>query len=255
MFAGVIALEDPLREKAKEFIEKLKDLNIKIKLVTGDHKESALSVALRLGITKQMRALTGEEISKMSDKQLSVAIKSHDVFARVLPHQKLRIVKLLKKEGERVAMLGDGVNDAPALAYSDAGFAVETATETAKQAADFILVKKGIERVYEGIFFAKTATLNISKSVGYLLTGSFTITILILLTFLTKNPLPLLPVQILWYNVVTELFTSIPFAFERFEKIRQKNFVSGLLPKPLFKYYVILGVSSAFSAFLFVVLF
>lgn len=216
VFVGLLGFDDAIRSEVPKAIADAERAGVRVIMVTGDHKETAKAVALRTGIVKDdnEEACLGSEIELMSDEELALALSSKKIFARVLPAQKLRIAKLLRAEGETVAMTGDGINDAPALAAADIGLAIGSGTDVAKGAADLILLKDSFSIITAAISEGRRVIDNIKKIVTYLLSTSFSEIILIGGSLVFSAPLPILPTQILWANIVGEGLMSFPFAFE-----------------------------------------
>ena len=186
--------EDPLRKGAKESIHLAKSAGVKTILVTGDHMLTAKAVAQELGIEEE------------------------DVYARVDPAEKMRIIEAWQKKGEVIAMTGDGVNDAPALKKADIGIALGSGTDVAKEAADLILIKDQFSIIPAAIEEGRIIADNIRKVITYMLSGTFTETILIGASILLGWPLPVTALQILWVNLVEDGLPGIALTFEKGEK-------------------------------------
>ncbi|MBI2120021.1 MAG: HAD-IC family P-type ATPase [Parcubacteria group bacterium] len=215
VFGGLIALHDPVRPDAAASIQKAKDAGARVIMATGDYSGTAESVALAVGIAKkEERALTGGDIESLSDSELRAALLEHSIFARVLPHQKQRIVRILQEQGEVVAMTGDGVNDAPALRKANIGIALGSGTEVAKEASDIILLNDDFSVIVGAIEEGRRILANLKKIVIYLLSTSFSEVFIAGAALLAGSPLPLLPGQILFANIVGEGFMNFAFAFE-----------------------------------------
>ncbi len=215
VFVGLLGFEDAIREDVPVAIADAGRAGVHVVMLTGDHAETARAVALRTGIMKTNdEVCVGSEIELMSDEELSLALTSKNVFARVLPEQKLRIAKLLRSQGEVVAMTGDGINDAPALAAADIGLAVGSGTDVAKGAADLILLRDSFSIITAAISEGRRVVGNIKKIVAYLLSTSFGEIILIGGSLAFAAPLPILPTQILWANIIGGSLMGFPFAFE-----------------------------------------
>ncbi len=218
-FVGLIGLKDPLRPEAKEMIEKAKKAGIRPVIVTGDHRLTAKAIAAEIGLrTGAENIYEGEELERLTDEELEKVIGKIDVFARVEPKHKLRIIDILKKKGEVVAVVGDGVNDAPAIKKADVGIALGSGTDVAKETADIILLDDNFKTIISAIEQGRTIFENIKKVVLYLLSDSFTEVILIGGSLLFGLPLPLLPAQILWVNLIEDTFPSLALSFEPMEK-------------------------------------
>lgn len=214
-FGGLVALNDTVRDDVKASILTAKKAGSNVIMMTGDHLGTALAIAREVGIARPTEpGFTGEEVSKMSDKELELALARSHVFARMLPEQKLRIANLLKKKGEIVAMTGDGVNDAPALRNANIGVALGSGTEVAKEASDLVLVDNSFSIIVYAIEEGRRLLDNIKKSVAFLLSTNFSEMVLIGGAMLIGLELPLLPEQILWENVIEGGLLNIVFAFE-----------------------------------------
>lgn len=212
-FGGLIAFSDTIRTDVKEALSTAQGAGIRVLMVTGDHKETARSVAREVGLASEY-ILTGDEVEHMTDDALVCATHEGAIFARMLPAQKLRLVTVLKASGEVVAMTGDGVNDAPALTAASIGLAVDGGTDIAKEAADIILLKSSFAVIVTAVQQGRRALANLRKIIAYLLSTSASEIVLIGGAVVIGAPLPLLPAQILWANIVEEGFMSFPFAFE-----------------------------------------
>lgn len=216
---GFIVFHDPLREDVIDYFKKSKEAFVRTVLVTGDHLSTAKKIAEEVGIlSKNGLILTGEDIEKIDDKEIESIIEKVDVFARVLPHQKMRIARAWQKKGEVVAMTGDGVNDAPALRHADIGVALGSGTEVAKEASDLILLKDNFSTIVSAIKEGRRIMDNLRKIIAFLLSTSFSEIILVLAAVLIGAPLPILPTQILWVNIIGEGFMNFAFAFEPAEE-------------------------------------
>ncbi|MFH1713127.1 MAG: HAD-IC family P-type ATPase [Candidatus Jacksonbacteria bacterium] len=216
-FVCFYGLRDPIRPDVKKMLELTKSAGIKTLMITGDHKLTAGAVAREIGLIETgQKILDSQEMAKMSDEELaSTEIK---VFARVSPQDKLRLVRVLKEQGEIVAMTGDGINDAPALMRADIGVALGSGTDVAKGAADIILLKDDFSILVKAIEEGRVIFDNIRKVVLYLLSDSFSEVILISLSLIFKLPLPLTVAQILWINIITESLPAFAMTMEPKEK-------------------------------------
>ncbi|MBU4480225.1 HAD-IC family P-type ATPase, partial [Patescibacteria group bacterium] len=224
VFVGLIAFSDPIRSNAKSSIQIAIDAGARVIMVTGDNPGTAGKIAEEVGILKKGgNILTGSDVEKMKDKELLEALKTTNVFARMVPSQKMRLSKLLQKNGEVVAMTGDGVNDAPALQSADIGIAMESGTDVAKEASDLILLDGNFSVITYAIEEGRRIIDNLKKIVGYLLSTSFSEIFLIGGSLLVGFPLPILPSQILWSNIVEEGLMNFAFVFEPGEKDLMKR--------------------------------
>ncbi|MEX0652270.1 MAG: HAD-IC family P-type ATPase [Candidatus Paceibacterota bacterium] len=247
-FIGLIAFSDPVRADVKDSINLVKKAGIRIVMVTGDNPETAKQIAIETGIAfSEDEVLTGADIEHLSDTELYAEIKRVPVFARVLPDQKLHIVRVLKDHDEVVAMTGDGVNDAPALQSADIGVAVGSGTEVAKAASDIILINNSFTIITSAIKEGRRIIDNLKKIVSYLLATSFSEIFVIGGALAFGAPLPLLPGQILWANIVEEGFMSFSFAFEKAERgvmsrSPRENISRRILTKPIKKLIAIISI-------------
>jgi P-type Ca2+ transporter type 2C len=213
---GLFAVEDPLRSDAKETIETAQKAGIQIKIVTGDYRQTAEKIATNLGFhIDKNSVMEGEELEKISDTELKKRIMDIVLFARATPHQKLKIVRVLQELGERVAMTGDGVNDAPALKKANIGVVVgSNATEVAKEAGDIILLDSNLKTIVSACKEGRLIFLNIKRAVTYILSNSFTKMMVIFGAMLFNLPFPLTVIQILLVHMVCDGPPDIVLAFE-----------------------------------------
>ena len=228
-FIGMVGMIDPPRQEAKVAVEKCKTAGIKTVLITGDHKITATAIARELGILENDdEAITGQDLENMTDEELEKNVRHYSVYARVSPEHKVRIVKAWQKNGEIVAMTGDGVNDSPALKTSDIGCAMGVVgTDVAKEAADVILTDDNFATIVSAVEEGRRIYDNILKVIQFLLSSNIgEIVVLFLATLLT--PLfanwfgitdithleILLPIHILWINLVTDSLPALALAFD-----------------------------------------
>lgn len=232
-FVGMVGMIDPPREEAKLAVEKCKSAGIKTVMITGDHKITATAIAKQLGILEdESEAITGAELEKMSDEELIKNVRHYSVYARVAPEHKVRIVRAWQANGEIVAMTGDGVNDAPALKNADIGCAMGiVGTDVAKEAADVILTDDNFATVVSAVEEGRRIYGNILKAIQFLLSSNVG-EIIVLFTAIMITPLlakwfeiidisalePLLPIQILWINLVTDSLPALALAVDPAEK-------------------------------------
>jgi len=215
IFLGFIALKDPLRKEAKETINLCVQAGIRPILITGDHKLTAKAIGEEVGLkTKAGNIIVGEELNKVNDKDLKKLVKKIDIYARVSPHHKLRIVKALQDRGEVVAMTGDGINDSPALKAADIGISLGTATDIAKETSDIVLLDNNFKTIVAAIKQGRIIFKNIRKVITYLISDSFSEMTLIIGSLLLNTPLAILPVQILWINIINDGLPHFSLAFE-----------------------------------------
>lgn len=206
IFTGLFGMIDPPREEAKTAIEKCKKAGINVKMITGDHKESAMAIAKELSLLKNETAvITGTQIDNADDSLLKEIVKDTVVYARVSPHHKLRIVKALKMNKEIVGMTGDGVNDAPAVKEADIGIAMGiTGTDVTKEVSDMVITDDNFASIVAAVEEGRGIYENIKKFVHFLLSCNAGEIMVMFFASLFKLPVPLLPVQILWINIVTD---------------------------------------------------
>lgn len=211
---GVLVYTDPIREGVKETLRECQKAGIKVKVITGDYLPTAIAVLRELGLDGGEYSLTGEQLEKMSQEELERAVGGIVLFARINPEQKLKIVQALKDKGEIVAMMGDGVNDAPALAKADVGIVVNEASDVARETADMVLLDSNFATIIRAIEEGRAIFENIKKVILYLLSDAFVEIILIGGSLLLGLPLPVTAKQILWINLAEDTLPSIAFAFE-----------------------------------------
>ncbi|KKR46417.1 MAG: ATPase, P-type (Transporting), HAD superfamily, subfamily IC [Parcubacteria group bacterium GW2011_GWB1_40_14] len=225
-FIGFAVIEDPLRANVKDSLHEMEKAGVNVSILTGDHVLTAQTIGTKLGVfEKGERVLNGEELEKMSDEEFSKVARDIAIYARVLPHQKLRIVSALQAQGEVVAMTGDGINDAPALKKSDIGIAVGGAADVAKEASDIVLLDSNFDTIVAAIKEGRIIFDNIRKATIFLFTDSLGEIVLVggylilsLLGFLPQNMLPLLAAQILWINLAEDSLPNFALAFEKEEQ-------------------------------------
>jgi len=214
VFLGLIGMQDPPRKEVKEAIEKCKAAGIKVVMVTGDHKETAVSVAKELGILEGL-VLTGSELDKMSDEDLEKIVEKVSVYARVSPEHKFRIVRALKKVGHIVAVTGDGANDAPALKEADVGVSMGIrGTDVAREASDIVLADDNFYSIVSAVEEGRAIYDNIRKFIRFMLSVNFNEIFITSLAILAGLPLPLLPLQILWINLLTDSLPALALVFD-----------------------------------------
>ncbi|MCX8085297.1 MAG: HAD-IC family P-type ATPase [Rhodocyclaceae bacterium] len=216
-FLGLVGMIDPPRPRAIAAVRTCHAAGIAVKMITGDHAETALAIARQLGIVGAIggRVLTGRELAALDDAQLTAAVREVAVFARVEPEQKLRLVKALQANGEIVAMTGDGVNDAPALKAADIGIAMGlSGTEVAKEAAAMVLTDDNFATIEAAIEEGRGIYDNIVKFITWTLPTNFGEGLVILAAIAAGTTLPITPLQILWVNMTTAILLGLPLAFE-----------------------------------------
>ncbi|MEI6131949.1 MAG: cation-translocating P-type ATPase [Bacillota bacterium] len=209
---GLIGLMDPPREAVPDAIQICSKAGIRVVMITGDNGTTAKSIASKIGILHSENVITGQELETMSDEELMLRVRDTNIFARVIPRHKMRIVKALKDIGEIVAMTGDGVNDAPALKYSDIGIAMgKRGTGVAKEAADMILLDDNFTTIVETIKDGRRIYDNIKKAIGYVFVIHIPIALIALLAPLLGLPLMLLPIHIVLLELIIDPTCSIIF--------------------------------------------
>ena len=217
VFVGLAGMIDPPRKETKEAIKVCQQAGIRVIMITGDHQLTAEAVANEVGIASKV--VTGEEIDSMDESKLYMTLDEVSIFARVSPQHKLRIVEALKKKGLIVAVTGDGVNDAPALKKADIGIAMGIkGTDVAKEASDMVLLDDNFSTIVNAIEEGRGIFDNIKKFVRYLLRANFAEVGIIAVTLLAGFPLPLLPLQILWINLITDGLPALALSVDPKEK-------------------------------------
>ncbi len=219
-FIGLIGMIDPPREGVKEAVKTCKKAGIKTVMITGDHLETAKAIARDLEILSlNDKAITGQELDKISQKELEKRIKEYSVFARVTPEHKVRIVKAWQKTGAVVAMTGDGVNDSPALKNADIGIAMgKNGTDVAKNASDMILTDDNFVTIVEAVKQGRNIYDNIKKAIHFLISTNIGEIVTIFMGLLLGMESPLLAIQLLWVNLVTDSLPAIGLGLEPAEK-------------------------------------
>ena len=215
-FAGLIGMIDPPREGVEEAVATCRKAGIKTVMITGDHIATAKAIAKDLGILKnQDLAITGKELDKIPQKELEKTISNYSVFARVSPEHKVRIVEAFQKTGAVVAMTGDGVNDAPALKKADIGIAMgKNGTDVAKNASDMILADDNFVTIVEAVKQGRNIFENIKKAVHFLIATNIGEIVTIFVGLLLGMKAPLLAIQLLWVNLVTDSLPAIALGLE-----------------------------------------
>ncbi|TAL70531.1 MAG: HAD family hydrolase [Bacteroidetes bacterium] len=218
IFIGFAGIEDTVRPEAVEAVSKCRNAGIRVVMITGDHAKTAQSVAKTVGIGKgkpKPVAINGVEIDKLTDKELYEKVPDIDVYARVAPHHKYRIVKQLQARGNIVAMTGDGVNDAPALKQADIGVAMGSGTDVAKESAHMVLIDDNFATIVKAVRRGRVVLRNLQHIILYILSTSFGGLLTIATSVAFGFPLPVLPAQLLWINLVTDGTSTFPLAFEK----------------------------------------
>lgn len=257
-FVGFVGMIDPPRESSKPAVMKAKKAGIRVIMITGDHMETARAVGTEIGICVKTMPITGVMLDKMSDEELEDVIKEAEIFARVNPSHKLRIISALKKHNEIVIMTGDGVNDAPALKRADVGVAMGiTGTDVAKEASDMILVDDNFANIIEAVGEGRRIYDNIKKFISYLLSANageiLTVLAIVLLCLIYSDHiiLPILAIQLLYINLVTDTFPALALGVSPGEEdIMERNPrdpSEPLLTKDMMVNIIIFGVLNALA--------
>ena len=219
VFVGLTGMIDPSRPEAKEAIKECKSAGIRPIMITGDYLETGLAIAKDLGIaTSDDEAIMGRELNEMSEAELREIVKEKSVYTRVSPENKVQIVTALKQNGHITAMTGDGVNDAPAIKKADIGIAMGiTGTDVAKNTAEVILTDDNFATIVNAVEEGRIIYSNIKKFVAYLLSCNLGEVLIVLISILMNLPVPLIPIQLLWLNLVTDSFPALALGVERGE--------------------------------------
>lgn len=215
-FLGFLGIQDAIRSDVREIIERSQQAGLRIVMVTGDHLETALYVAKKVGIyTEQTISITGNEFTQLSQQQLLEKLPKITVFARVTPDQKLKIVQWYKQLGKIVAMTGDGVNDAPSLIAADLGIAMGIiGTDVAKKAADLILLDDSFKSIIKAIEEGRHIFYTLQRVTLYFFATNFGEILIVAFSLVLRLPLPFFPAQILWLNLITDGFLDVALSTE-----------------------------------------
>ncbi len=225
---GLVGIEDPIRPNLKKVFEQAYEAGIQVKVITGDYGETARAVMERIGIDLQSdEMVSGKELAELSDEQLVVALKKVQLFYRTTPQQKLRIITSLQSQGHVVAMMGDGINDTPALKKAEIGIVVENATDFSKEIADMVLLDSNFKTIIAAVEEGRNIFENMRKVIAYLLSDAFDALVIILGSLALGYQLPLIPLQILYINFVADGLPDLALAFEKPEHEVMKD-----KPKP-----------------------
>ena len=251
VFLGFVGIMDPPREEVYEAIAKAKEAGIKVIMVTGDHKETAIAIAKEIGLEVEGKlVLTGKELEEISDEELEKIVDNVAIFARVTPSHKVKVVKALKNRGHIVAMTGDGVNDAPALKMADIGIAMGIrGTDVAKEAADLILLDDNFSTIVKAVEEGRIIYDNVKKPIRYLISANIGEVASILLSEIANLPLIFRPAQILWMNLITDSFPAIALGLEPSEpgimSKKPKDIIKELFTLRTMSYAIFIGLIMA----------
>lgn len=213
-FDGLVAVIDPLRPEAKKAIRSAQNAGVTVRMITGDHAETAFYIGKQLGmVTDRAQVFDSRNMNTMSDDELTATLQNVRVFARVVPDQKHRILTILKKNNI-TAMTGDGVNDVPALAGAHIGLAMGSGSSIARDAGDIILLDDNFKTIIDALKEGRSIIGNIRRMLFFLLSTNLSEVMTMIVSLIAGLPLPLLPVQILWVNLVTDSFMVIPLGLE-----------------------------------------
>jgi calcium-translocating P-type ATPase len=216
---GIVGMTDPPRTEAIAAVKQCLEAGIQVKMITGDHVDTAAAIGKQLGLVGQGDVLSGHEIDTLSDDELKQVAAEINIFARSSPEHKLRLVKAIQANGHVVAMTGDGVNDAPALKRADIGTAMgRKGTEAAKDAADMVLTDDNFATLTYAIVEGRTVYDNLKKSILFILPTSMGEALVIIFAIMIGEKLPITPVQILWINMITTVTLALTLSFEPTEK-------------------------------------
>ena len=257
-FKGMVAFIDPIRVEAKKSIEECTEAGIKVVMVTGDHPLTAFAIAKELGLcTKESEVATGKDVEKYRAKgeaEFDKFVSCIKVFSRVTPIDKLDIVNSYKRQGEFVAVTGDGVNDAPAIKTANIGIAMGSGTDVAKETASMIITDDNFTSIVSGVKEGRTAYSNIRKITLFLLSCGMAEVCFFLFSIALGYDIPLLAIQLLWLNIVTDGLQDIALSFEKSEdsimKEKPRNTKESLFSGDLMVEVLILGLTISLTIFL-----
>jgi magnesium-transporting ATPase (P-type) len=219
IFLGIIGIIDPPREEVVQAIKECKTAGVKVKMITGDHAQTAKAIGRDIGIEDYENTVTGQEIQEMSDEELKNIVLDHSIYARTTPEHKLRLVKALQENGLLCAMTGDGVNDAPALKKANIGVAMGIkGTEVTKDASEMVLADDNFATIVNAIKEGRTVYDNIKKALFFILPTNGAESLVLMAAVILGIIMPISPAQILWVNMVTAVTLALSISFEPMEK-------------------------------------
>lgn len=257
-FEGLVAFIDPVREEVTKSISDCKKAGIKVIMITGDHPLTAYSIAKDLGLVENYDEVTSgkelDEYFQKGKKEFDKFVKSKKIFTRVTPLNKLEIVESFKRQGEFVAVTGDGVNDAPAIKSANIGIAMGSGTDVAKETSSMIILDDNFNSIVLGIKEGRNAYSNIRKVSYMLLSCGVAEVFFFLLAIILDMPMPLVAIQLLWLNIVTDGLQDFALSFEKSEenimKESPRNPKETLFNKELFSEVLISGLSIGIIVFI-----
>ena len=257
-FMGLVGFMDPIRKEAIQAIKKCTTAGINVLMITGDHPLTAFKIAKDLKLTTNFDEVTTgievEEYLTKGEEAFDEFIKKKKVFARVTPIDKLKIVESLKRQGEFVAVTGDGVNDAPALRSANVGIAMGSGTDIARETSKMIVMDDNFKSIVNGVLEGRVAYSNIRKITYFLISCGLAEVLFFILSIIFNMPVPLLAIQLLWLNVVTDGIQDISLSFEQAEndimKEKPRNPKESLFDKMLYNEILISGISIGLIVFI-----
>jgi Ca2+-transporting ATPase len=251
-FAGFIAIADALRPEAKKAIKDALKAGVSVRMITGDHFETAFHIGRKLGmVTHRDQVFDSRRMHGMSDEELARIVEQTRIFSRVIPENKYRILTILKKQ-HITAMTGDGVNDVPALSNADVGIAMGSGSHIAKDAGDIILLDDNFKSIIDAMNEGRTVAANVRRMIYYLLATNAGEVLTAVSALIAGLPLPLSPVQILWVNLATDTCMVIPIGLEPGRKMNMRelprSLKSPLLSKFIISRLIIVAIAMAVVA-------
>ena len=256
-FMGMVGFIDPIRKEVVASIDECRTAGIKVLMITGDHPLTAFSIAKELKLTEEFSDVTTgievDEYFKKGEKEFDEYVKSKCIFTRVTPLQKLEIVESLKRQGEFVAVTGDGVNDAPALKAANIGIAMGSGTDIARETANMIVIDDNFKSIVAVVKEGRIAYANIRKIILFLISCGLAEVLFFCLSIIFDLPMPLVAIQLLWLNVVTDGIQDFALSFERAEEgimnEKPRNPKEPLFDKSLFDGIMLSGLTIGLVVF------